>query len=252
MNKITTSIQVLDRAAAILDLLAELDQSATLKLVAAETELHPSTAYRILASLAGHNLVDRDSSGQYRLGARLLRWGDRVRSRLDLRAEARPVMEWLRDQVGETVNLTQREGDEVVYIERITATKHAVRVEQVIGSRAPLHVTAVGKLMLGDQGEAAVREYAQRTGLPRYTDNTVTVVESLIAEAIRAASDGYAYDMEEAEIGVGCIGVVIRDSTGAAVAGLSISAPIERWRQEWVDLVRKSGLGISAALGYAE
>ena len=102
MHKITTSIQVLDRAAAILDVLAGHDQSASLKLVAAESELHPSTAFRILASLAGHGLVDRDPAGNYRLGARLLRWGDRVRSRLDLRVEARPVMESLRDQVGET------------------------------------------------------------------------------------------------------------------------------------------------------
>lgn len=251
MHKITTSIQVLDRAASILDVLAGQDQSASLKLVAAETELHPSTAFRILASLVGHGLVDRDPAGNYRLGPRLLRWGDRVRSRLDLRSEARPVMERLRDQVGETVNLAQFEGDEVVYIERITA-KRAVRVEQVIGSRAPLHVTAVGKLMLGNQGDAAVRDYAQRTGLPRYTINTVTDVDALVAESLQAASDGYAYDIEEAELGVGCIGVVIRDSTDAVVAGLSISAPIDRWRQEWVDLVRKSGLDISTTLGYAK
>lgn len=250
MSKVTTSIQVLDRAAAILDALARQEQAASLKLIAAETELHPSTAFRILASLGGHGLVDRDPAGNYRLGARLLRWGDRVRSRLDVRTEARPVLEWLRDQVGETVNLTQREGDEVVYVERITA-KRAVRVEQVIGSRAPLHVTAVGKLMLGDQGEAAVRDYAQRTGLPSYTANTVTEADSLVAEARRAVIDGYAFDNEEAELGVGCIGVVIRDSSGAVVAGLSISAPIERWRQEWVDLVKESGQRISAALGYA-
>lgn len=251
MDKITTPIQVIDRAAAILDTLAGHDQPLSLKLIAADTGLHPSTAFRILASLGGHGLVDRDPAGHYRLGARLLHWGDRVRSRLDLRGEARPVMEWLRDQVGETVNLTVREGDEVVYVERMTA-KRAVRVEQVIGSRAPLHVTAVGKLMLGDQGEAAVRDYAQRTGLPRYTANTVTDADSLVQEARRAIVDGYAFDNEEAELGVGCIGVVIRDSSGAVVAGLSISAPIERWRQEWVDWAKQAGLRVSAALGYAE
>jgi hypothetical protein len=82
-----------------------------------------------------------------------------------VRAAARPEMEWLRDQVGETVNLTVRQGDEMVYVERVTPNR-MMRVEQVVGSRAPLHVTAVGKLMLGEIGAAAIRDYAKRTRLP--------------------------------------------------------------------------------------
>jgi len=82
-------------------------------------------------------------------------------------------MEWLRDKVEETVNLTLREGDQVVYVERATP-KRMMRVEQVIGSHAPLHVTAVGKLMLGAAGREAVRDYAARTGLPAYTPHTFT------------------------------------------------------------------------------
>jgi DNA-binding IclR family transcriptional regulator len=248
MQQTTTAIQVLDRATAILDSLASYDEPVSLKIIAADTGLHPSTAFRILASLTTHRLVDR-SDGNYRLGTRLLSWGDRVRTRIDLRAEARPVMKWLRDQIGETVNLTIREGDSVVYVERVLA-KRAMRVEQVIGSRAPLHVTAVGKLMLGDLGADAIHEYVERTGLPRYTDNTLTDEESMVTEINQAMIDGYAFDNEEAELGVGCIGVVVRDSTAAVVAGLSISAPIERWQQEWVDLVKQAGEQISQRLGY--
>jgi DNA-binding IclR family transcriptional regulator len=249
MGKITTSIQVLDRATSILDCLAKYEDSVSLKIIAADTELHSSTAFRILASLTAHGLVDR-SDGNYRLGTRLLSWGDRVRSRIDLRAEARPVMKWLRDQIGETVNLTIREGDSVVYVERVQA-KRAMRVEQVIGSRAPLHVTAVGKLMLGYLGADAIHDYAERTGLPPYTENTLTDEASMINEINHAVTDGYAFDNEEAEIGVGCIGVVVRDSTASVVAGLSISAPIERWQQEWVDLVKEAGQKLSQRLGYA-
>ncbi len=250
MQKVTSSIQVLDRATAILDDLARYEEAVSLKVIATDTSLHPSTAFRILGSLTTHGLVDRDASGNYRLGTRLLSWGDRVRSRIDVRIESRSVMEWLRDQTGETVNLTIREGDNVVYVERVTA-KRAVRVEQLIGSRAPLHVTAVGKLMLGDLGDDAMHEYIKRSGLPRYTNNTLTDAASLGAEIKRAMLDGYAFDNEEAELGVGCIGVVIRDSTGVVVAGLSISAPIERWQQEWVDLVKEAGIQISRRLGYA-
>ena len=85
-----------------------------------------------------------------------------------MRRVAPPVMEWLRDQVGETVNLSLRDRDEVVYVERVTSSR-MMRVEQVVGSRAPLHVTAVGKLFLGEEGDSAVRSYALRTGLPQYT-----------------------------------------------------------------------------------
>ncbi|MDT8385486.1 MAG: IclR family transcriptional regulator [Gammaproteobacteria bacterium] len=248
-NKLHSSIQVVDRAVFLLDALSQYDHPVSLKFLAADTLLHPSTAFRILGALVTHGLVEKDKLGDYRLGTRLLGWGDRVRSRLDLRVEARPIMEWLRDAVGETVNLTLQEGDEVVYVERMVG-RRAIRVEQVIGSRAPLHVTAVGKLMLGDMGEQAWNDYAERTGLPMFTDNTVGTREQL-GEQIRAAMrNGYALDNEEAELGVGCIGVVVRDASAAVVAGLSISAPIERRSDEWIALVQQAGQRLSAQLGY--
>ena len=251
MIKQTSSIQVIDRAVSLLDALAAYDHAVSLKFLAADTGLHSSTAFRILASLIAHGVVERTASGDYRLGARLSRWGDQVRTRTDIRSEARPIMEWLRDQVGETVNLTAREGDEVVYVERVTGS-HAIRVEQVIGSRAPLHVTAVGKLMLGDMGEQAVHEFAQRTGLPKFTDNTLANEKNLLTEIEQDIQNGYALDNEEAEFGVGCIGVLIRDSSGSVVAGMSISAPIERRKTEWIEHVVEAGRKLSSRLGYRE
>ncbi len=246
----TSSIQVIDRMAALLDALAAQEGSASLKVLAAETGLHPSTAYRILAALIDHDFVGRDELSLYRLGPHLLRLAAKVRAGLDARAVARPEMERLRDQVGETVNLTVREGDEVVYVERVTP-KRMMRVEQVVGSRAPLHVTAVGKLMLGEAGAAVVREYARRTRLPAYTANTLVDTRHLLEDIGICTARGYALDNEEAELGVGCIGALVRDASGAAVAGLSVSAPIERRRLDWVPLVQEAASRISARLGYA-
>ncbi len=243
------SIQVIDRMASLLDAVARYTGPVTLKVLAAETELHPSTAFRILAALARNGLVERGPGGGYRLGRRLLQLSARVRSNIDLREEARPAMQWLRDQVSETVNLTVREGDEVVYVERV-APNRMMRVEQVVGSRAPLHVTAVGKLMLGAEGGAAIGEYARRTGLPAYTQNTLNDPQRLAAAAAGAAAAGYAFDDQEAELGVGCIAALVRDSTGTVVAGLSVSAPIERRRPEWVPLVLEAAQRISARLGF--
>ena len=244
----TGSIQVIDRMAMLLEAIARYTGPVSLKILAAETGLHPSTAFRILASLGEHGFVDREGSA-YRLGRRLMQLGSRVRSNIDIRQEALPIMEWLRDQVGETVNLTLREGDEVIYVERATPNR-MMRVEQVIGSRAPLHVTAVGKLMLGAESEEAVRDYARRTGLPAYTQNTLNDADRLLRASRSAVDAGFAYDDEEAEMGVGCIGAAVRDASGAVIAGLSISAPIERRREEWAPLLVEAARRLSEHLGY--
>ena len=245
----TGSIQVIERLARLLDAIAMHDEPVSLKVLSAETGLHASTAFRILASLIEHGFVERTDRGTYQLGARLYQLGSRVASSVDLRQVALPVMEELRDRLGETVNLTVQEGDEVVYVERALA-RRMMRVEQVIGSRAPLHVTAVGKLMLGELGEAACRSYAKRSKLPAYTRNTHTKVTALTQDCMAAAKNGYALDNEEAELGVGCIGALVRDASGKVVAGLSLSAPIERRRDDWAREVMDAAAHISRLLGY--
>jgi DNA-binding IclR family transcriptional regulator len=249
MQQGSNSIQVIERLARLLDVIAAHEDAVSLKILSAETGLHPSTAFRILSSLAEHGFVERTSRGSYQLGVKLMQLGSRVSSAVDIRKVALPLMESLRDRLGETVNLIVRENDEVVYIERALA-RRMMRVEQVIGSRAPLHVTAVGKLMLGEQGEAACRSYAKRSKLPAYTVNTRTRVTALLEDCIVAAKRGYALDNEEAELGVGCIGTLVRDASGHVVAGLSVSAPIERRRDEWTAQVMEVGEQISKQLGY--
>jgi len=250
MPKAHTSVQVIDRAVQLLDAIATADVPATLKILSAETGLHASTAHRILNVMAAHGLVARGDGGAWLLGGKLRELGGQVAAQADLREQARPIMEALRDALGETVNLTVREGDEVVYIDRVISNR-MMRVEQVIGSRAPLHVTAVGKLMLGESGDPAVDAYAERTGLPAYTRKTLATLDRLKADIHRSVKRGYALDNEEAESGVGCIGVLVRDASGQAVAGLSISAPIERRRSEWVVQVKEAGLVLSRRLGFA-
>lgn len=245
----TARIQVIDRMAQLLDALANNDGEASLKILSAETGLHPSTAFRILGSLVQVEFVERTASGSYRLGTKLRQLVSRIPVGRDVRGEALPEMERLRDELGETVNLTVREGDEVVYIERVTPQR-MMRVEQVIGSRAPLHVTAVGKLMLGEEGRFGGHSYAGRTGLPAFTSNTITDPNALDAACAAANMAGYALDNEEAELGVGCIGVLVRDASGRAIAGLSVSAPIERRRDEWIARVKQAGERLSRRLGF--
>jgi DNA-binding IclR family transcriptional regulator len=244
-----SSIQVIDRMAVLLDAIGRYPDPVSLKILAAETGLHSSTAFRILNSMVSNGFVERDPSGKYLLGRKLLRLASRVHVTLDLRQIAQPVMARLRDELGETVNLTVQEGDEVVYIEKANPNR-MMHVQQLVGSRAPLHVTAVGKLMLATGGDDECRGYAQRTNLPSYTRNTINELPRLLEEAAMLRSQGYAFDDEEAEIGVGCIGTLIYDATGNIVAGLSVSAPIERRRNEWVDKLLAAAREISEEMGY--
>lgn len=248
MSKSTPSIQVIERAANLLQAITANAESASLKILAAETGLHPSTAFRILASLIQVGWVERDTNGHYYIGHQVRKLASSMQRGGDLREEARSVMEQLCAEIGETINLTVREGDEVIYIERVSP-KRMMRVEQVIGSRAPLHVTAVGKLMLGELGQAFIRAYSKRTGLKAYTQYTHSSLEQLLPEVARATADAYAYDNQEAEIGVGCIGVLIYNKAEEVVAGLSISAPIERRRDEWIALLQQAAASISSRLG---
>jgi len=233
----------------LLDAIARYSDPVSLKILSAETGLHASTAHRILASLIDNRFVERNSAGHYRLGMRLLQLGVRLHSNIDLRSVALPVMEQLRDELDESINLTVREGDVVVYIERATPNR-MMHVQQIIGSRAPLHVTAVGKMMLGASGIEDTISYAQRTNLPAYTRNTLTDLSELQNTCEKSLQQQYALDNEEAEIGVGCIGVLIYGSHGSVAAGLSVSAPIDRRKLEWVEKMINAAQSISQQLGY--
>lgn len=223
---------------------------ANLKQLATETRLHPSTAHRILSVMVDNRLVDRIEPGTYRLGIRLLELGSLVKSRISVRQEALPHMQFLHQHLGETVNLSLRHDDEVVYIERTSGNSSMMRVVQIIGARAPLHITAVGKVFLADDGPEKCGEYARRTGLPKYTDNTLTDADSLARELDKVRRQGYAFDNEEAEKGVSCIGAGIYNDDGRLVAGLSVSAPSDRLDQNWAPKVRDTAEKISRAIGH--
>ena len=221
----------------LLTALAHHTTPVNLKQLATETSLHPSTAHRILGVMVESRLVDRIEPGTYRLGIRLLELGNLVKSRINVRQEALPHMQTLHQELGETVNLSVRHDDEVVYIERTTLPSSMMRVVQIIGARAPLHITAVGKVFLSQDAPTVFMDYAKRTGLPRYTSNTLTDSDSLAKELDRVRVQGYAVDNEEAEKGVSCIGAGIFNDEGRVIAGLSVSAPSDRFQSDWAQHV---------------
>lgn len=244
-----SSIQVIERMTKLINVLGESANAVGLKQLAASAGLHPSTAHRILTALVNDRLVERVDQGSYRLGLRLLELGNLVKSRISVREHALPLMRELHASTGEAVNLSVRRDDEIVYIERTSSGRSLMRVVNIIGARAPLHVTAVGKLFLAEEPQEAVRNYADRTGLPTFTRNTLPVLSALEKELEKVRKQHYATDNEEAEVGVRCIAAGIRDDAGVLVAGLSLSAPAERMKPQWSWVVRETAEKISQSIG---
>jgi len=234
----------------LLDTLAHHADPIPLKQLAQETGLHPSTAHRILAAMTARGFVERVDAGVYRLGIRLLQLGNLVKSRISVRDVAVDLMQRLHQTTGESVNLGVRDGDHIVYVERTSSGRSAVRIVHIVGGRAPLHTTATGKLFLASQPTPKVHEYARRTGLPGTTPASHTTIAALDKDLDRVRRHGIAYDLEEVETGVRCIAAGIRDDSGTLVAGLSLSTPSERFNPDWAPLVRETADEISAALGY--
>ncbi len=245
-------IQVIERMMKLLDVLSYYHDPVSLKQLALETGLHPSTAHRILGAMSISGFVERADPGTYRLGIRLLELGNLVKSRINIRDSALPLMQQLHQKIGESVNLGVRQGDEIVYVERTSSGRSSVRVVHLVGARAPLHVTAVGKLYLVEDGIEKVRDYAKRSGLPRYTQTSITTLPILEKELDRVRRHGVAFDNEEIEQGLRCVAAPVRDDTGELVAGLSVSAPAERYDPDWAAIVRATADQISAAIGYVK
>jgi DNA-binding IclR family transcriptional regulator len=245
-----SSIQVIERMMDLFDALARNADPVGLKQLAQSTGLHPSTAHRILNALVEYRMVDRIEPGTYRLGSRLMEFGHLVKSRINLRTEALPFMRQLHQELHETVNLSMRQGDEMVYVERIMSDRSAMRVVHLIGARAPLHITAVGKIFLLEEGSGACEAYAARNGLRVFTKNTIRDVPVLKKELDKVRKQGYALDNEEAENGVCCIGAGIHDDEGRLVAGLSLSVPSNRLDKSWGPLIRAVADRVSQAIGY--
>jgi DNA-binding IclR family transcriptional regulator len=246
----TPTVQVIERMFTLIDVLASREEAISLKEISEKAGLHPSTTHRILNDLATGRFVDRPQPGSYRLGMRLLELGNLVKSRLNVRDAGLLPMRELHKLIQQPVNLSIRQGDEIVYIERAYSERSGMQVVRAIGGRAPLHLTSVGKLFLAADDPQRVRAYATRTGLSGHTKNSLTQLPALERELSKVRQHGNAHDNEELELGVRCMATGIYDDQGTLVAGLSISAPAGRLEETWLPKLQETARQISTTLGY--
>jgi IclR family acetate operon transcriptional repressor len=185
-----------------------------------------STAYRLLATLEGAGLVERLPEGGYRPGIEAVRWASRLLDRLDVRRVASPLLQRLRDDVKETVNLAILREGSLVYVD-ILESPSPFRMADSVGVIAPIHATALGKAVAVHLDPARLSAILGPEPYRALTAKTPTTWPELNRRIDQARRDGFATDLEEVEIGVACVAapVLVR---GVPIGAISVSAPRAR------------------------
>ncbi|TCJ13670.1 IclR family transcriptional regulator [Rubrobacter taiwanensis] len=223
-------VRAVIRAVSLLELLRTSKGGASLNELASRSGLAKPSVFRMLRTLEETGLVERVAgSDSYRLGVRCLELGQAYLEQTDLRREARPIMERLREEFDETVHLGMLDDElRVVYLEKL-ATTHAVGVMMSeVGRTAPSYCTALGRAMLSGMEGDPIAELESRGSLHKYTTSTLCDPDELRRELEKVRERGYALDLEEHEEGVRCVAAPIRDASGKTVAAVSISGPAHR------------------------
>lgn len=249
-----TSSQPSLKPLAILEALAWNPRGAALNELVASTGLNKTTVLRILHELVSEGYARRDDgTKRYFLGYRLLGLSAELLDNLDVRRVARPHLEQLVSETGETVHLVQLDGTECVYIDKVNCPQ-PVGLHSNIGKRRPLHCTGVGKVLLAFSAESVFDDVLYGPGLPEFTSTTITDPERLRCELECIRERGFALDNAEHREGITCVAGPIMDADGALTAGLSVAGPTFRFpldvAEQSASLVLRTCQEISEALGF--
>ncbi len=196
------------------------------------SEIPKATLHRLLNELADERLVQFDErSHTWASAYRILEMANRIWTRSDIRVLAQDQLLALNALSGETVQIAVLADTHVVVIDHVESTR-SVRHSITVGSRMPVYCTGTGKVLLAWCDDEQQRDIISRISFSRFTPNTITDKTALLKELSAVSQRGFAIDAEERFLGSHCIAAPVVDSTGQAVAGLSITAPAFRISEE--------------------
>ena len=212
-----------------------------------------STAHRLAAALVAEGMLEQNTQdGKYRLGLALFELGSLVRRKMDITAEAKPYLKALAETTGETLHLAVVDRQAVLYI-NIIESQRAIRMGYKLGTRAPLHCTAVGKALLAFQSQEVI-EAAIAPGLPSHTAGTITDAQAFRLELATVRARGYAVEDEEIEAGLRGIAAAVRNYSGQVIAAIGIAGPAHRMTKKvllsYAGNLLEATDAISQRLGY--
>jgi len=246
-------VQVLDRTIAVLQAVADSDTDLAAAEIARQLRLHKSTVHRLLVVLEHYRLITKGPEGTYRLGTRLIEFGESAIARLRLSDHAMPFLRELAAQTGEGAHVTILSGNEMLSIAHVEG-RWSLQSLTRTGQRTQIHCTAAGKAVLAFLSEAACDEVISRLRFVRNTPRTIVKPSAFKVELMRVRQAGYAVDDEEFEEGLRCVGAPVFDHRGHVVASISTAAPVFRMKKDHLPqvarLVIAAARGLSEDLGY--
>lgn len=221
------TVQALDRGMALLAIVAA-KPGLTLSELAAESGEAVATVFRALATMQGHGIVECEDPGQvWHIGPGAFRVGSAFLRRTKVVERARQVMDSLMRDTGETANLGIETGNEVLFLSQVE-THEAIRAFFPPGTKAPMHVSGIGKALLAWYPEDRVKRILSVKGMERFTSLTHTMDSALFRDLARTRERGYAIDDQERAEGMRCVAAPIFNSHAEPIAGLSVSGPAFR------------------------
>jgi len=226
----TGGVQSVERAFEVLELLASAGGSIGVSALAESAGLPLPTIHRLIRTLVGAGYVRQLPSRQYALGPKLIRLGESATQLIG--AWSRPYLSELVKATGETANMAVLDGTKAVYVAQVPSA-HSMRMFTEVGRGVYPHCTGVGKALLTQLPDEAVRGIVARTGLPAQTANTHTDVEALLADLTLSRHRGYAIDEGEQEVGVRCFSVPVPEAP--TLTAISVSGPAARVTKESAD-----------------
>ena len=245
MSDVNYSIRSVQRVCDILDLVQATSDGLSLMDFAEATELPKSSVFRYLSTLEQRGYVERDDSGDYRMGISLN--GDRLDT---LSRRLLPQLIAMRDRFGETVNLGLLDGSRVAYLE-IVESRASIRNAPRAAEREYVHATALGKILATRLTTAQVDAILRQEGMPALTENTIVDPTEYFAEVERTRERGYGLDDEENEIGGRCLAVLVPGTT--LPVAISLSAPTSRLTVgQTAAVAREMSEMIGAAAAFAD
>ena len=223
------SVRSVERAVAILDYLARSERPAPLRELSEAIHAPKSTTLNIARTLAARRLLRFDvATKAYGLGGRLGEFAPLAHQDPDICAVARPYLERLSRETGEGAFLSVREGDQIVYVDKVESTQ-PIRYAASVGGRRPLHCTSAGKVALAMSPPGALDRYLER-GLTRHTPSTVTDAAVLRREIARVRHCGYAEALGEYVPDLVGIAAPVVGPAGELVAVVTVAGPAFRVR----------------------
>jgi DNA-binding IclR family transcriptional regulator len=248
-------VQSVVRALAVIEIL-DIHGELGINEMSSLLSLEPSTVHRLVSTLRAQKYVlQNPGNRKYQNGFRIFEIGSNVVRRLGIRRQAYPFMTDLAARTKEAVNLAVRDGDRVVYIDKIES-QATIKVDLPVGKAMPLYCTGLGKVLLAALPEQEVRCLLGEGPFERFTEKTVTDPGVLRLQLDRIRSLGFCVDNEEYVSGLICIAAPVRGRNGEVIAALSVAVPKYRYDEdpEKKDLFREfvvsAALGLSESLGY--